>query len=684
MFGEKGDSRNWLDATSQFPNGVPRFESKDECVSFMKEYNTHHGGSNPEQPHLMHIFTMLTNWGQIEKILLPGIAKARSEPSFARPVPREYLVEEPPPPPPPDDEDDESNCVYERKETWPVIRDINYRLNLPIHRCVTPASTANTLKYLFHHMKCGIFVMIRDGKLRIFAPFVNSDYRNTWDGALTLEGDGSLNTYYSHKAGLYRDENVDPDKSKWWANGNIICNELCKPEDKDKTQYWGDHFLAALRDMLGEACRERTLPDCEFFLNKRDYPQLKVNIPRGGVPVEPYGFIYDRDDRDPDQDVDLYGGHKFESYAPIVSFYAASPERFSDIPWPSSEDWEAACGLVFPGSFMHEKDAEGNAVFNGKPRDLFTEENFRKFERSWDDGRVATAFFRGTATGGGTTIHNNQRLMVTHLGHLWKDDPEKGGDEPFVNAQIVGWNMRDKKTADEPMTFLRPKNFGFDAGKHHFTPIYEQSKYKYLIYVDGHCAACRYGFMMRLGSVILKVAPRQVADTMWYFPLLQPYVDHVPVKADLSDLEEKIRWCRQNDDKCRQIGENAKIFFEKYVSRNALLDYVEMVCKQISKRFVKPPDWWTPPTQEVPTPSLRKPDLKCFEDKKSGESKLCVRCQEGFEEQERLREEQRQREKDEKKDKAGAKMSIRERMKRKAAEAKRKASEKKRQKTTKK
>lgn len=203
-------------------------------------------------------------------------------------------------------------------------------------------------------------------------------------------------------------------------------------------------------------------------------------------------------------------------------------------------------------------------------------------------------FITGTATGGGTTIHNNQRLMVAHLGHIWKDDPEKGGDVPFVDAAIVGWNMRDKKTADGPMTFLRPTNFDFDAGKHHFTPIYEQCKYKYLIYVDGHCAACRYGFMMRLGSVILKVrsarfknlhfcniympliicplycaqvAPGQVADTMWYFPLLQPYVDHVPVKADLSDLEEKIRWCRLNDDKCRQIGENANIFHGKYVAR---------------------------------------------------------------------------------------------------------------------
>ncbi len=73
--------------------------------------------------------------------------------------------------------------------------------------------------------------------------------------------------------------------------------------------------------------------------------------------------------------------------------------------------------------------------------------------------------------------------------------------------------------------------------------------------------------MFITNDLSFQVAPRQVADTMWYFPLLLPYVDHVPVKADLSDLEEKIRWCRQNDDKCRQIGENAKIFYEKYVAR---------------------------------------------------------------------------------------------------------------------
>jgi hypothetical protein len=228
MFGSKGDSENWLDAMGRFPNEVPRFESRKECLEFMKEYNTYHGGSNPEFPHLMHIFTLLISWEQIETILLPNIEKARKEPSFAKPVPKDYL----------DKPIKGSNNIYEQEEASQVVKEIALRLNLPIHRCTTPASTMNTLKYLFYHMKMGSYVMIRNGKLRIFAPFGNSSYRNTWGNSLTLEGDGSLDTYYLRKAGLYREEQIEPDRYKWWANGNIICNELTKEEDKDEMQHW--------------------------------------------------------------------------------------------------------------------------------------------------------------------------------------------------------------------------------------------------------------------------------------------------------------------------------------------------------------------------------------------------------------------------------------------------------------
>ena len=130
----------------------------------MTEYNTYHGGSNPDYPHLMHIFTMLVSWEQVQNILLPNINKARAEPSFAKKIPRDYL----------DDvtskdvklTGEESRNVYERPEAFNVIRDVTFRLDLPIHRCTTNASTLNTLKYLFFHMKCGIYVMIRNGQLR--------------------------------------------------------------------------------------------------------------------------------------------------------------------------------------------------------------------------------------------------------------------------------------------------------------------------------------------------------------------------------------------------------------------------------------------------------------------------------------------------------------------------------------
>ena len=166
------------------------------------------------------------------------------------------------------------------------------------------------------------------------------------------------------------------------------------------------------------------------------------------------------------------------------------PSRFSDIPFPSSEDWEGACGSVFCNTFVHRKDEEGAPVFDSKPRDLFTEANFQKFKCDWTD-KVDTAFFRGTATGGGVTIADNQRLMVAHLSSSWKTDSVKGGSIPYCDAAIVGWNTRDKKVWNKPMTFIRKENMTFEGGREFFTPIYMQSRYKYLIYVDGHCAACR-------------------------------------------------------------------------------------------------------------------------------------------------------------------------------------------------
>jgi len=102
-----------------------------------------------------------------------------------------------------------------------------------------------------------------------------------------------------------------------------------------------------------------------------------------------------------------------------------------------------------------------------------------------------------------------------------------------------------------------------------------------------------------------------------------------------------------------------------------------MVCKQISKRFVQPPEWWAPPTAEKSPPSLRKPDVKCFEDKTTGNSRYCVRCQEEEDEEERLKQEERDREAAKKKDERATKNFMRDRMKRMASRNKNKPAAKK-------
>ncbi len=233
---------------------------------------------------------------------------------------------------------------------------------------------------------------------------------------------------------------------------------------------------------------------------------------------------------------------------------------------------------------------------------------------------MPTAFFRGGATGGGVTGKTNQRIRIAEIHHDWSNNPLYNGTnalmnegKPYLDAKITGWNMRDKKLPTQPMTFVTPQDFPFNGTKKaNFIPIYEQSRYKYILYIEGHCAACRYGFMMMLGSVILKVDSRCVADKMWYFPLLKPYntakngdvldADHIPIKKDYSDLLEKLEWCHNNDAKCEQIAANAKRFYEKYISKEGILDYLQCICVEIAKRWKSVPSFllsnpWTASTE---------------------------------------------------------------------------------------
>ena len=199
-----------------FANGVPTFDTLDECRTWMEQHSQ--VGSNPEDPTLQHIFTHLKNWDQVERFLIHKRRSLRPKPPPSKES-RSAVVNQ------------SENKVLSNEEFKPVLETLRSRLRLPFHQEMNVESTLNTLKYIFFHMRSGIFVCIRNNEIKMFAPFVNKDYRNNW-GHLLRTDPPSLEEYYEEKRNHYRKENIIMDKSQWWANGNIICNEHSPPGEK--------------------------------------------------------------------------------------------------------------------------------------------------------------------------------------------------------------------------------------------------------------------------------------------------------------------------------------------------------------------------------------------------------------------------------------------------------------------
>ena len=186
-------------------------------------------------------------------------------------------------------------------------------------------------------------------------------------------------------------------------------------------------------------------------------------------------------------------------------------------------------------------------------KELFNTKNY-----TWSK-KKNIAVFRGGASGCGYTPETNMRIKISTI------------QSPYLDAGIVGKN----KTIDtisvkfDPIHGLGVMNTGIPPKP--FMSIKEQSRFKYIIHIDGNVNAYRLLSTMKTGSVILRV----ISDyTSWADKYLKPDIHYISIRSGLSDLEEKIEWCINNDDKCKTIAKSA------VKMANFLTDY-ETIYKEI-------------------------------------------------------------------------------------------------------
>jgi hypothetical protein len=97
-------------------------------------------------------------------------------------------------------------------------------------------------------------------------------------------------------------------------------------------------------------------------------------------------------------------------------------------------------------------------------------------------------------------------------------------------------------------------------------------RYKFALDVDGHTNAWSNFFVrLLLGCCVLKIASEH-GFRQWYYDQLKPWKHFVPVRADMSDLREKIEWSRQHDDRCAEIAAAGRAFALAHTVESELAD----------------------------------------------------------------------------------------------------------------
>ena len=91
----------------------------------------------------------------------------------------------------------------------------------------------------------------------------------------------------------------------------------------------------------------------------------------------------------------------------------------------------------------------------------------------------------------------------------------------------------------------------------------QQSDYKYILHVDGNVVAYRLLKSMLTNSIILRVKSDFIH---WCDGELKPGIHYVEIKKDLSDLREKLDWCKNHDVECKQIADAGYAFAKRVLT----------------------------------------------------------------------------------------------------------------------
>ncbi len=187
----------------------------------------------------------------------------------------------------------------------------------------------------------------------------------------------------------------------------------------------------------------------------------------------------------------------------------------------------------------------------------------------WDSKRKIL-FFRGADSGAwdSTNWTNSPRPKIMFLSVKHPD---------LIDAKFP--YLLTYQGDNQALKLKKAKKAGL-MGK--FVPMREHPRYRYLMDIDGHCAATpRFPLLLHSNSVIFK---NMTNSMLWFYGTIKPYVHFIPVAEDLSDLLTQLAWAKSHDDECKKISQNARQLAAEVLSQEVVYLYLYRVLEAYSAK----------------------------------------------------------------------------------------------------
>ncbi|XP_053166953.1 protein O-glucosyltransferase 3 isoform X2 [Hemicordylus capensis] len=253
-----------------------------------------------------------------------------------------------------------------------------------------------------------------------------------------------------------------------------------------------------------------------------------------------------------------------------------TPSPLPIISWCGSED---SADVVLPTYDVTHSTLE---TLRGVTNDLLSIQG--NTGPVWDN-KTEQGFFRGRDS-------REERLLLVQLS---KENPE------LLDAGITGY------------FFFREKEK--ELGKAPLMGFFDFFKYKYQVSIDGTVAAYRFPYLLLGNSLVMKQASRYYEH---FYVDLEAWRHYVPVKRNLEDLIEKIKWAKENDEEARKIAKEGQMAAREVLQPHRFYCYYFKVFQKYAERQASKPEI-RDGMEFVPQPDDRASVCDCHKKKPSRE-----------------------------------------------------------------